>query len=147
MARLGKLYERIQSLNIDQLAKEAVEETRDQLLDIQRDQLLHGEAKDGSKIGKYKNPKYAAKKLAKNPLAGSGNVDLKLTGEYHEELFVDIRQQTLIIDSAADPDKVANINEMYGDPLGLNKTSLNEYKPLSNKALRKKIIKKITSNV
>jgi len=101
--------------------------------------------KDGTKIGKYKSEKYAAKKLAQNPLAGSGNVDLKLTGEYHEELFVDVREQTLVIDSAASADKIENIIGKYGDPLGLNETSLNEYKPISNKALNKKIIQKIRS--
>jgi len=145
MARLGQLVKKYQSLNIDQLAVEAIEETREQLLDIQRDQLLHGEKKDGTKIGKYKSEKYAAKKLAQNPLAGSGNVDLKLTGEYHEELFVDVREQTLVIDSAASADKIENIIGKYGDPLGLNETSLNEYKPISNKALNKKIIQKIRS--
>lgn len=145
MARLGQLIKKFESLDIDQLAVEAVEETREQLLDIQRDQLLHGERKDGNKIGKYKSEQYAAKKLAQNPLAGSGNVDLKFTGEYHEELFVDIRDETLIIDSAASQDKIENIIDKYGDPLGLNETSLNEYKPISNKALRKKIIQKIKS--
>jgi len=145
MARLGQLMNRFKTLDIDKLAREAVEETRKDLLDIQRDQLLHGEKKDGTKIGKYKSEKYAAKKLAQNPLAGSGNVDLKLTGEYHEELFVDVREQTLVIDSAASADKIENIIGKYGDPLGLNETSLNEYKPISNKALNKKIIQKIRS--
>lgn len=145
MARLGQLLKKYQSLNIDQLAIEAVEETRDQLLDIQRDQLLHGERKDGSKIGKYKSESYAAKKLSQNPLAGSGNVDLKFTGEYYQELFVDIRNETLVIDSAASVDKINSIIDKYGDPLGLNEVSLNEYKLISKKALSRKIIQKIRS--
>lgn len=145
MASLFELRKRFENLNIDQLAKEAIKETREQLIDIQKDQLLHGERKDGSKIGRYKNSSYAAKKFSNNPLAGSGNVDLKLTGEYHEELFVDVREQTLVIDSAADPDKVASIIEKYGDPLGLNEQSLDEYKPISQKVLNNKIISKVTT--
>lgn len=145
MASLLELRKRFESLNIDQLAKESVEETKQELINTQRDQMLHGEKKDGSKIGTYKNKIYAARKFAQNPLAGIDNVDLNLTGEFQEEIFVDVRQQTLVIDSAANYEKVAKIFEMYGDPFGLNEKFIARYKSVSQKVLNKKIITKVTS--
>jgi len=142
MSSLFELRKRFESLNINELAREAVEETKQEIISLQRDQMLHGLKKDGSKIGKYKDDKYAAKKFSKNPLAGFGNVDLKLENDFQNDIFVDVRVNTLVIDSA--DEKTPKLIDDYGDPFGLEKERLDKYNSISQKVLNKKIINKVT---
>lgn len=117
MAYTDEIFEGLENLDIKAIAGEAIDETREKLMNLQRDQLLHGLRADGKLIGKYRNNKYARVKNQMNPLAGLGNVDLKLTGAVHNELFVDVRDNEYIIDSA--DSKMADLVEKYDDPLGL----------------------------
>ena len=48
-----------------------------------------------------------------NSLAGFGNVDLKLTGDFQFELFVDVRADTFVIDSA--DEKSQKLKSKYGE--------------------------------
>jgi hypothetical protein len=121
MATVNDMIRRMKSLNVPQEAEEALYQSREEIIELQGDQLLHGKNREGGKIGKYKSDKYAAKKFAQNPLAGLGNMDWILTGELKRELFVDVRQQTYVIDTA-DP-KAAHLIKDFGDPFGLTKES------------------------
>ena len=121
MATINQLRSRLTALNVKEEAEEALYQSREEMIELQGDQLSHGLNSKGGKIGKYKSDKYAAKKFAQNPLAGLGNMDWILTGELKGELFVDVRPQTYVIDTA-DP-KAGKLIEDFGDPFGLTKES------------------------
>ncbi len=117
MTTISDAFESLKTIDIQGEAAGAIDDTKEEMKNIQRDQLLHGIKGDGKQIGKYRNRAYAAKKYAMNPLAGIGNVDLKLTGSVHNDIFVDVRDREFIIDSA--DTKMEGLTEKYGDPFGL----------------------------
>lgn len=138
MGTILSLIKKFEQLNTDDIAVESIDETKEEIKVKQKDQLLYGLKADGTKIGRYRNNKYAAKKYALNPLAGFGNVDLRLTGELHREIFVDVRDNTLVIDSA--DEKTGSLINKYGDPFGLGSERRAEY---INETLRKVFIDNI----
>ena len=143
MGTILSLLKKFQQLDTAVVATESIDETREVIKQKQRDQLLQGLKADGTKIGKYRNSFYAEKKHAQNPLAGFGNVDLKLTGDLYSELFVDVRSSSFVIDSA--DEKTGELVKKYGDPFGLTSDSKVEY---INESLQKVFvdnIKKIVS--
>ena len=76
-------------------------------------------------IGKYKNAKYAQMKFAMSSLAGYGNVDLKLTGDFQSEIFVDVRNDIFVISSADSKDN--DLTQKYGDNIwGLDDDKTNQ---------------------
>ena len=58
------------------------------LRNAKRNEFEFGLRPDYTKIGVYSNENYAHRKYLLNPLAGSGNVDLYLTGATDRSLFV-----------------------------------------------------------
>lgn len=122
---IDKLIRNTQSLNMREVVEASMESTKGDLLRRQKGQLLRGERADGTKIGKYKNEAYAKKKHALNPLAGEGNMDWALTGALYEEIFADVREGSVVLDSA-DP-KADKLIEEHGDPFGLNKDNRGSY--------------------
>ena len=125
MTTVTDLRVRLQKIDISFQAGEAINDTKETVIDKQRDQLLHGLRADGTLIGKYRNKVYAAKKFAQNPLAGFGNMDWKLTGSLHRELFVDVRNDLYVIDSA--DEKTGGLSQQFKDPFGLTKESQQSY--------------------
>ena len=121
MASINDILTRLDTLSVSQEAQEALIDSSDNIRDAQRDQLLHGIKKDGTGIGKYRNKKYAQKKFDQNPLAGLGNVDWKLTGALHKDIFIDVRSDVFVIDSA--DSKTGDLIKKYGDPFGLTPKS------------------------
>lgn len=123
---IDNLISRIEKLSIKQTVEDGLEATKEELIKLQRLQMLKGERSDGKKIGKYKNDRYAAKKAAQNPLAGFGNIDLKLTGDTHAAIFADVRENSVVIDSA--DMKTLFLVERFGESIfGLKPENASEY--------------------
>lgn len=141
MAGINQMLERIKSVNVTEESATALDANAKEIIDLQKVQLLKGVKADGKKIGKYKNNSYAAKKFSQNPLAGFGNVDLKLTGDFAFGIFVDVRTQSFVIDSQ--DNKTDKIFKRYGDPFGLNKKSKVELIPPLKKTMVKNIKNKL----
>lgn len=59
----------------------------------------YGKRPDGNQIGKYSGGFYSLKKYKLNPLAGSGNVDLKLTGASERGEFIRQEAGGFVIDT------------------------------------------------
>ena len=143
MATIADIRKRFNALDLIEEAGAAIDQTRDQLIEKQKDQLLHGFNSKGERIGKYKSAKYARVKNQMNPLAGLGNVDLKVKGDYHGGLFVDVRTDSYVVESG--DEKSGDLEKKYGKKtLGLNKDSLEEYvpndlQPVFIKNIRKKL--------
>lgn len=122
MGTVANFLEALDNLNPKDEAVKELEASREEMVDEQRTQLKFGKRKDGKRIGKYKNPKYAAKKFAQNPLAGFGNMDWILTGDLSRALFVDVRSDAVIFDSA--DSKTGGLIDRFGDPFGLSQPSI-----------------------
>lgn len=126
MTTIAGLKKRVDGLNVSDQSQFAIDDTRGQLVLKQQMQMLHGLDAKGEKIGKYRNPEYAAAKYAMNPLAGEGYVDLRLTKQFFNDQFVDVRTDVFVIDSG-DP-KTRLLVQKYGEDIfGLNKDYKAEY--------------------
>jgi hypothetical protein len=125
MGTISRLIANTQKVSMQGVLEDSFDATKKEMIRLQKDQLLHGERADGKKIGKYRSPSYAKKKHAQNPLAGYGNMDWKLTGELHKEIFADVRENSVVLDSA-DP-KTGKLIEAHGDPFGLTEKNSGAY--------------------
>lgn len=87
-------------------------QTKDQLLNVQRDQMIHGISSQGDGIGLYRSEEYADKKYEQSPLAGYGNVDLRLTGDFYNAMKATPVEEGLAIYST--DKKAKGLEEKYG---------------------------------
>jgi hypothetical protein len=118
MPGINAMIAKLNSVDLNEIIADSIEETKLDLNKVQKEQLLHGEGKNG-RIGRYRNHKYAEAKHRLNPLAGLGNVDLKLKGDYYKGVFVDVRSGSVVIESG--DNKTAKLTEKYGENIsGLN---------------------------
>lgn len=118
MGSISDIQKRLRGYDANNVAQNSLLDSADLIIKVQQEQLLRGERADGAKIGKYRNPAYAAKKNSLNPLAGLGNVDLKLTGELYKEVLLDVRDDSFVLVSG--DTKTPGLIEKYGDPFGLS---------------------------
>lgn len=131
--------ERFTKLSIKKQIAIGLEDTQDDLVQAQKDQMLHGEAATKGIIGKYKNPYYKRKKQAMNPLA-KGNVDLKLTGAFQGQIVALVDDSSVNILSV--DEKTDKLLEKYGENkvFGLNEERAAKY---SNDVLAPVVINRI----
>lgn len=126
MRTINSLLTAVQSVDLQFLIESSLTETSEDYKGLQRQQMLKGLKSDGTLIGKYRSQTYANKKASMNPLAGQGNVDLKLTGSFYNEIFTDVRSDSIVVDSA--DQKSAALQEKYGETIfGLDDDSKSEY--------------------
>lgn len=122
---IGGFLRSVKALNTDAAVDDAIEQTKEKVVELNRSQLLRGENKDGDRLGKYRNPAYARMKAAMNPLAG-GSVDLKLTGGFQREMFVDQRRDALVLGST--DEKTQSLLRRYPGAFGLGPRSIESYR-------------------
>lgn len=125
MASIGILIDKAEQIDLNQAISEAIDATAKQFIDEQKDQLLHGINSAGDPIGQYKNKRYALMKNAMNPIPGFGVPDLRLKGNFYGGLFIDARNDRIVVDSA--DEKAKYIYQRYGDVLGLSGQFQDQY--------------------
>lgn len=136
---IDKLISNTQKLDIASIVAKSAEATKKRIIAFQLDQWIHGQKSTGKKIGKYKSAKYRQKKFSMNPLAGYGNVDLKLTGALHKATFVAVLDRSLLIESG--DEKFPDLSFKYGkDIAGLTEKNARLY---ASKYLQPEAIKQI----
>jgi len=95
----------LESLNVRQLAREAVEKNFRGMVSLNKTQLHEGHATSGRPFPKYapfeveEGKEYADFKEELNPRPGWGNPDLKLTGAFYRAIFADLEGDNIIMDS------------------------------------------------
>lgn len=118
MLTISKLKKRVESMDIRQVITDALEETTGDFEQKNREQMLAGKTKDGKAIApKYRSSKYASAKNAMNPAPGLGTPDLKLTGEFHRLLDVEVGKVNFDIVSL--DDKGPELEDKYPAIFGL----------------------------
>jgi hypothetical protein len=92
--------------------EEALVDTQSNYVELQKEQMLHGLNAEGASIGTYVNAQYASMKNSLNPIPGFGKVDLKLTGQFYQDIYADARSEGIIVDSA--DQKSESLQQRYG---------------------------------
>jgi hypothetical protein len=125
MGTILGMYNKFETLETEVISVEAVTETKEQIADLNIEQMSEGQDADGAKIGQYRNEEYAAMKFAMNPKAGFGNVDLKLTGAFVGGYYINVEADK-IVEGSRDS-KSAALEAKYGHIFGLNTSFRVEY--------------------
>jgi len=122
---IKKLATRLKRLSADEMKQklaELVQETSEEVLNMNRAQLMQGMDSQGNSLGKYQSESYARFKRTLNP---RGVVDLKLTGSFHENFFI-ASEVPLIIWSY--DEKTNDLVEKYGEDIfGLTEDNRKAY--------------------
>jgi hypothetical protein len=116
MATLLNIIGKFQALNTDEVIEQAFIASTDGFTDEQKKQLYAGFDKDGNRLHKYQNNKYARVKNEMNPAPGLGNPDLKVTGAYYNGIKAAVSGLGYHI--ASSDDKGPDLEKKY-DPYGL----------------------------
>lgn len=115
----------------------AIRNTEEWLVELNREQLSYGFDSKGQKLRQYSSYAYALDKERMNSKPGFLNPDLKLTGKFYEGFFAKYQNKKIIFGSI--DSKTAKLKEKYGaDIFGLTKENEEYYR---NNILREEILK------
>lgn len=116
----------VKNLNIDKLVDEVIEQNIPELLDLNTGQLSVGKNSEGQKVGEYSTDLYADFKKAIGSQAPSGDVDLKVSGDFFEGFKALIKPK--VIEIFSDDEKAEGLEERYGSEIyGLTDENLDEW--------------------
>ena len=124
MSTVKEILDRLRSLDIHRAVKTTLGEGRELMLDLNRDQLMQGKRSDGSDI----TPEYTYFTRLRKMEQGANPdvVSLYDTGDFQREMYLDVGNDTLEIDSM--DDKSSELKDKYGEGIfGLDDTSRKEY--------------------
>jgi hypothetical protein len=100
----------IQNFNVVIELDKIVLNNEKDILQLNKDQLMQGIDSNSKGLREYRNPDYAEYKLSLNP---AGVTDLKVTGEFHNRLKIDIEDYSI---SSTD-EKNNKLATMYGSEI------------------------------
>lgn len=128
MNALQALRERLLTLQVPAYIREAAEDSRTVIEDMNAEQLLQGHRADGSEITpKYRNPLYAAAKQHRNSKPKPGTPDLKNTGAFHQGITARIDGAGITLEGTEQ--KTEMLQGKYGDDIiGLSAENIEELK-------------------
>lgn len=87
MATLQDMANKLKNINLIQIVDNAIEQTKSSIVNLNKDQLLHGIATDNTILGRY-TPAYAKRKAKiKQSLAPSGIYDFSLYGSFQDDMY------------------------------------------------------------
>ena len=120
---IPELQRRWKTIDIRKAAASIISDNKQQIADLNREQLMDGFNKEGKKLKKYQSNSYAARKNRMNSAPGLGNPDLYLTGRFHEAMNVKINSKVSYEIFSADS-KTSDLTKKYGkDIFGLTEES------------------------
>lgn len=109
----------VKRIDVPEEVRQTFYDTRDDFVDEQQHQITAGERSDDKPIFNVQtgsdeySPGYAKKKGKKKP------IDLHLTGDFQGDIFIDVREKEVIVDSA--DIKSGDLQKKYGgEVFGLN---------------------------
>jgi hypothetical protein len=99
---------------------EIIRKHASQLIDLNTNQLMHGENAEGGVLGIYRSESYKKLKSFLNPDAG-GKVDVKLTGDFQRSFFLEAEKFPIGV--FATDLKTGKLSEMYDHIFGFSAKS------------------------
>lgn len=126
MATILDVLENFRSINLKQALPGLVNETKQEIIRLNQQQLFSGLLSTGDKVGVYKLRDYAERKNLLNPLPGFGIPDLKLSGDFYKGFVVEVNEEIYNITSR-DP-KTGRLYSLFGpDIFGLTEENKGLY--------------------
>ena len=125
----GKLEEWIAKLKafseqkVDDGLLRIVRDHKSQLIDLNTNQLMHGQNAEGGVLGTYRSEPYARFKQSLNPLAG-GKVDVRLSGDFQDSFFLEAEK--FPVSTFATDNKTAKLTSHYEGIFGFTQKSKDE---------------------
>lgn len=142
MATPGEILTNLESLNLQEIIQEAVQEVSQDYVKRNLDQLYEGLGSDGQKIEpQYKVPYYARRKNRMNAKPGYGTPDLYLTGAFAEGTEVALEGDELVEQSSVEYAQYLEKNYSEEQIWGLTEDNHEQF---VNEDLRPLIIEKIS---
>ena len=87
MDALQDMANKLKNINLSEIVDNAIDQTKDSIVNLNKDQLLHGIATDNTLLGRY-TPAYAKRKSKiKQSLAPSGIYDFSLYGSFQDDMY------------------------------------------------------------
>jgi len=87
MATLQDMANKLKNINLVEIVDNAIDQTKGSIVNLNKDQLLHGIATDNTLLGRY-TPAYAKRKSKiKQSLAPSGIYDFSLYGSFQDGMY------------------------------------------------------------
>ncbi len=129
MTTIHAMLKRVKSVDLIELASDIVENKPQVIIDMNKDNLVHGIKKDGTQIGKYKDQGYySRKKFAMNSKAGFGNVDLINKRAFVGGMFLKMFSSG-VFDIRSRDSKSDELMTKYGDDIfGLTSDNKKKYR-------------------
>lgn len=120
------------------MVKEELEKA--DLVGINKENLLQGKDSYGNDMPKYRNPEYAHFKTSINP-RNRGFWDLRVMGEYHRWIGVNIRPAVIFFNNNLQNEKAKWLMERLGKRhLGITEEQLEEIQMNNKPIIREKIL-------
>ena len=95
------------------------------VIDLNQSQLLSGIDSKGEELGEYESKPYATFKNTLNPLPGFGVPDLKLTGSFYREMYLQFSSKGWPVQIFSMDEKTSKLVSQYGkDIFGLTEDNL-----------------------
>lgn len=102
-----------------------VQEESNYVIDLNQSQLLSGVDSKGNELKEYAVKGYAVFKNKLNPIPGFGIPDLKLTGAFQREMYLQFSSKGFPIEIFSRDEKTGKLVEQYGkDIFGVTKDNL-----------------------
>jgi len=129
--RLNQIIQKLQNLNVEAIAIQALEMNTEQMENLNREQLLMGLNSGDEQLNPtYASMSYASMKQQMNSTPGLGNPDLKLTGAFHNSIKYQVMGNS-VVSSADDPNGLeSKYTDSFGTPLMLGSMAKHELKEL-----------------
>ena len=129
MATIAEVVNAWTSLNFQDEIIKTMSDMADELAEQNRKQLKKGQTAKGGKFKEYSSDNYAMMKNRMNPLAGYGNPDLFLRGDFAAGIKLVVGLDGG--DMGSTDGKADRLEGMYGadNIFGMNDESLGEIKP------------------
>jgi hypothetical protein len=99
---------------MNSIVAEALEENKEYAADLITDQLTHGIKGDGEELMQYRNDEYAAFKRSIGSMS-SPVADLKLSGDYHSSIKMEVGDKEGVVSSTDSKD--VRLSAKYGEEI------------------------------
>ena len=137
--KLEKFSAAVAKINVEKLYMQAIKETSELALDLNRAQMTElGVDSENKPLGQYTEN---TKRIKRSKGQFTGFINLLDTGSFQDRMFIDLSQQPVMIDSR--DQKTSEIEKRWPEALGLIPQFKEQYKDIVMKAFRTKYIKAI----
>lgn len=114
MGTIASLNRRIQSVNFKEVVVISMEQTKDEMVKLNQDDLSVSLLSTSNPITpRYRSGAYAKTKFALNPAAGLGSPDLKVTGAFYRGIYVTVDLASYSYTMGSNDEKATSLQLKY----------------------------------